>query len=186
MKISHVVKILFIIAIIVASFGLIAAAPLQGEAPPEPTAEPGGVPTILTPADEIPPVPTAPSPDTLADILSLVTQFASLAGVATLIAALVNVLKLTPLIKDGQTGPWYAALSLVAFAALVFFRVVKGVDTSALNVQAAQVAAVLMFVTGYVAQLGFGQAANRVLKQIDVPGVSTSFTPTDQKGKVGI
>lgn len=148
---------------------------------PAPTAEPvtqDGTPeastsTTTTTTTTTETTTTAP----LTALVNLVTQFATLAGVAALVAATINALKLTPLINDGNTGPWYAGLSLLAFGALAYFGIFNpDVSLLALNDMAAQAATVLFFVTGYLTQTGVGQLWHGVLKQLNIPLVSTSFT----------
>jgi len=150
MKRNHVVPFFAVILIVVA-VGLMAFAPFQATPPPVADA------SVLT------------------SVVGLIAQFGALAGVAALIAAVINVLKLTPLVNDNNTGPWYAGLSLLAFGTLVYFHVFKDIDLLTLNAQAAQIAGVLLFVGAYMAQLGLGQLAHAILKRLNIPGISTSF-----------
>lgn len=118
---------------------------------------------------------TPPPADPLASIVSIVVQFAALGGVATLVVAVVNLLKYTPLIQDGQSGRWYAGLSLAAFFALIYFHVFKGIDLSFLDAQAAQIAVILVFIGGFLVQLRLGQSSYGILASLKIPLVGASF-----------
>lgn len=112
-------------------------------------------------------------------LASLTVSFVALAGVAALVSALINLLKLTPLVNDANTGAWVAGLNLVAFlgvAALKIFRPEIGLQ--ALNGYAAEAATLFVFVTGYLSQIGLSRLWHvQVLKPLALPGVSTSFSP---------
>ena len=54
---------------------------------------------------------------------TLLIQFVSLGGVAALIAALVNAIKLTGAIKDGDSQTWSAALNLLALVGLFIVNI---------------------------------------------------------------
>lgn len=123
------------------------------------------------------------SGDVLDKIVSLALQFAALVGVAGVIAALVNIGKLTPLVNDGNTGQWYAFLSLLAFGALVALHVFQGIDIPTLDANAGKVATILIFIAGLLVQLKSGQSWHDVLKKLGVPGISTSFS--NQPGAAG-
>lgn len=145
------------------------------------TPSPAVTPTPTTIVADAPPVAPETLPSPTSTIVDIAVQFGALVGVAGLVAAIVNILKLTPLIKDGDTGPWYAGLSILAFAALVYFKIFRGVDISAVDKEAAQLSVILIFVTGYLVQLKAGQSWHDVLKLLKIPGISTSFSPPDGK-----
>ena len=81
----------------------------------------------------------------------LMTTFSSLTGVAMLIAAIVNSLKISGVVKDGQASSWSAGLNLVALAALFIAQefgygsIVPSVDSSA-NAWASLVSVIFAFV----------------------------------------
>jgi len=110
-------------------------------------------------------------------LLSIFVQFAELAGVAALIAAVVNVLKAFGLVKDGTAGQWMAGLNLVALAVLValhYFAPEIGLPEA--DAFAAKLAQILLIVLGYVLQLGVGQAAHGVMSSLDLPGIGYSYS----------
>lgn len=153
---------------------LMAFSPAQTVVPPEPTAVPTVTPEVLPPD---PPIESAaPGTSVTEMILAIALQFGTLLGVGGLIAATVNILKLTPLVTDGNTGQWYAGLSLVAFLLLIYFNVFRGVDLVVIDDQSTRVAQILLFVGMYLSQLGAGQFFHDVLKKLGLPLVSTSFS----------
>jgi len=84
----------------------------------------------------------------------LIVQFGTLAGVAALVAALVNVAKVFGL-PDGSAPKLSAGLSLAAFAVLVGLKVfAPDVDVLALDAQAADFAVAALYVLGFIVQMG--------------------------------
>lgn len=143
---------------------------------PAPTLTPIYTPSVNPSPSDTPPTPPINFDEALTALVSLSGQFATLAGIAALIAALVNILKLTPLVNPGNVGQWYAGLSFVAFLLLAYFGVIVGVDLQYLDSNASKIAAVLVFVGLYLSQVGIGQVAHAILKRLQLPAVSTSFS----------
>ncbi len=115
--------------------------------------------------------------DTIAQlIITVVANFGGLLGMAMLIAALVNLFKVVGLVKDGTSQNWYAGLSLLGMAALVFFRLyMPTFSLEYLDTQAGLIAGALGVIVGYVAQLGMGQwAHSQVLSGVAFVGRSFS------------
>lgn len=111
----------------------------------------------------------------LESIVSLAVGFASLAGVAGLITALVNLLKHFGIVADGSAEKWYAGLSLAAFAGIVLVGVFRpDVSLSELDGIAAQITILVLFVGGLLAQLGLGKAWHAFLRGTPVIGKSFS------------
>jgi hypothetical protein len=106
----------------------------------------------------------------------LIVQFATLAGVAALIAALVNVFKVFGL-PDGKAPQVSSALSLVAFIALAAFRIfapdlsVEGIDS-----QATDLAGLILYVLGFVVQMGLPAKFHVWLASSNVPVVGKSYS----------
>lgn len=110
------------------------------------------------------------------DILNLLLQFGQLAGLAALIAALVNVFKTFGLVKDGDAGRWSAALNLVGITALVGLRIfAPAVTLEVVDANAAALANILLIVLGYVVQIGVSQKTHFTLSAAKVPLIGKSF-----------
>lgn len=123
------------------------------------------------------------SPDYIDLILKLALGFASLVGVAGLISALVNLLKAVSIwigvaiVTDGNSGRWFAGLNVVAFGILVAFQVFRpDITLQFLDGQAGKIAQIMIFILGYLTQLGGGQMFYGVLKRLGIPGLSHSFS----------
>jgi pilus assembly protein Flp/PilA len=115
------------------------------------------------------------TPEALAFVVALTVQFGTLAGVATLVAALINVLKVFGVVQDGTADQWKAFFSLIAFVILVVVGVFRP-DLSAviMDQKAAQIATVLIFITGFLVQTGLAPIAHKALSGF--PVIGTSFT----------
>lgn len=110
-------------------------------------------------------------------ILGILIQFAQLAGVAALLAAVVNVFKYFGAVKDGTAGAWYAALSLIVMGLLVYFHYfVPTIGIEFIDAQAAALANILLIVLGYAMQLKVGSGTADTLKQMEIPILGASFT----------
>jgi len=108
-------------------------------------------------------------------ILGILIQFAQLAGVAALLAAVVNVFKFFGAVKDGSAGSWYAALSLIVMALLVYFHYfIPTIGIEFLDAQAATLAKILLIVLGYVMQLKVGSGTASTLKEMQIPVLGAS------------
>jgi len=117
-------------------------------------------------------------------ILNILVQFAQLAGVAALLAAIVNVAKYFGAVKDGTAGSWYAALSLVVMCALVYFHYfLPTVGIEFLDNQAAVLAKILLIILGYVIQLKVGAGTVGTLKQMEIPILGASHSEGTLKAK---
>lgn len=110
-------------------------------------------------------------------ILTILVQFGELVGVAALLAVIINVFKYFGLVKDGTSGTWFAALSLISMAVLVamhFFAPTVGIEF--LDAQAKVLAEILTIVLGYLVQLKTGSGTAGLLKQMKIPVVGSSST----------
>ena len=100
---------------------------------------------------------------------------ATLTGVASLISVIVNILKYFRFIAEGTGGRVFAALNLLAFIVLASLRIfAPQYSIQFLDGIAGQLATVGLFITGYVFQLGTGQAVYSILKKLEVPILSHS------------
>ena len=110
-------------------------------------------------------------------ILGILLQFGQLAGVSALLAALINIVKYFGGVADGQTGRWYAGLSLLGMGLLVYFRLfVPTLGVEFLDVQAGVIANILLVVLGYVMQLRVGSGTSETLKDMSIPVVGASHS----------
>jgi hypothetical protein len=117
------------------------------------------------------------NPDVLNIAVTILLGFASLLGISKLIAALINVLKLVGVVKDGTSSRWSAALNLVAFIALVAVGVFKpGLTTELLDGYAGQIAAVLLFILGFLTQIVGSKSGHDALSDAGVPLIGKSFS----------
>ncbi len=104
----------------------------------------------------------------------LIAQFVTLAGVAAFIAAIVNVAKTFGL-PDGKAPEVSASLSLVAFIALVALRVFRpDVDIQGLDKAAADAAVAVLYVLGFLVQMGLPARVHAFVKGVPVIGKSYS------------
>jgi len=110
------------------------------------------------------------------DLLSLATQFLSLAGVGLLVAVLINVGKTAGLVKDGTAPTWSLGINLAGLVALFVLKVfAPQVDVSNLDSVAGQVAQILTIAVGLFVQLGGSRLGHELVKNI--PLIGKSFTP---------
>ena len=108
-------------------------------------------------------------------VLGILVQFAQLAGVAALLAAVVNVFKYFGVVKDGTAGSWYAAFSLIVMALLVYFHYfIPTIGIEFLDAQAATLAKILLIVLGYIMQLKVGSGTASTLKEMQIPVLGAS------------
>lgn len=129
------------------------------------------VPAHVVRAD-VPPVPW------LDVLVALIAQFPTLPGVALLVSALLNVLKLIPgLVTDGTADTWKNYLSLAAFVVLAAFGIFKPDFTPlGLDAIANQIATILAYLTGFFVVAGFTGIAHRnALRGLFVVGTSYSL-----------
>jgi hypothetical protein len=110
-------------------------------------------------------------------VVMIMLGFASLIGVSKLIAALINLLKTIGVVKDGTSAKWAAALNLLAFIALVLVGVFKPALTmELLDGYAGQIAAILLFVLGFISQIVGSQSAHIALSNARVPLIGKSYS----------
>jgi hypothetical protein len=101
----------------------------------------------------------------------LFAEFALMIGVAALVAALVNAGKYLGLVADGKAPTWALGLNLAAFVAFVALRIfTPEFDFAGLDANAKAVADLLIYLLGFVAQLGGSKVANVALRGAPVIG----------------
>lgn len=109
-------------------------------------------------------------------IQDLIIQFGTLAGVAALVAALVNVAKTFGL-PDGSAPKLSAGLSLAAFIGLVALKVfAPSVDVLSLDKQAADFAVAALYVLGFIVQIGLPGKVHNFLSGSYIPFIGKSYT----------
>ena len=113
---------------------------------------------------------------------NLIFQFANLAGVAALVAALVNILKNFGVVKDGDAQKWSAGFSLAAFIAFVALRLfAPEVDVEGMDAQASQIAELALYVLGFFLQMGLPVRVHEFLSRGRVPFIGYSFWAEEMK-----
>jgi len=106
-------------------------------------------------------------------IEGLLQMLVQLGGVGALIAVVVNVLKTTGVVKDGQAGMVSAGLNLLALAALFGVQVWKPeTDLVWLDSQAGALATLLTTVFGYIWQIVAAKMTHKALSGTPVVGKS--------------
>lgn len=101
-------------------------------------------------------------------MLKIMVGFGSLAGCTSLIAVLVNFLKLLPITFDPAKVA--GALNLIAFVALVLFGVFRpDLALEVLDGYAGQIAAVLLFILGFIVQITGSGFVYEKMKAARVP-----------------
>ncbi|MBX3004577.1 MAG: hypothetical protein KF821_01970 [Anaerolineales bacterium] len=105
----------------------------------------------------------------------LFTSFLALAGVAALVAVLVNIGKLVGWVPDGAAPTAALLLNLGAFVVFAGLKIyAPDVDVAGLDAGAQQIATILVQVLAFVAQLGVSRAANAAVRGVPVIGYSHS------------
>ena len=107
----------------------------------------------------------------------LITQFEMLAGFAAIVAALVNILKVFGVVKEGTAPKWSLGLStvgLVVFIALKLFK--PDLDVPGLDGALKEVAEILAYALGIAAALGLPGLFHNLFKNGKVPVIGASFT----------
>lgn len=108
----------------------------------------------------------------------LVALLFSLSGVGLLVTAIVNALKKTGLVKDGQSGWFVTGFNLAGLGVLYFLKLfAPEFDLPGADAIASQLAQILTLIVGLGSQIGFSQLWHGVLKRLALPLVSTSFKP---------
>lgn len=109
---------------------------------------------------------------------SFFTQFASLSGVAALIAAIINILKSLSIVKDGEAQVYSLVLNFLALAGLIGINVFSPMtDVAALDNYAAQLAELLLIIFAFTVQLGVSKLAHQIYKPIPIIGKSFTTAP---------
>lgn len=115
--------------------------------------------------------------DWLGIVLRLALGFGSLVGVAALVAALINILKVVGLVKDNTAGQWSAVLNLIFFGVLIYFGIFQPqLATEVLDGYAGQIAMILLFVVGYLTQIVTAPAVHTQLKAMRLPVLGASHS----------
>lgn len=111
----------------------------------------------------------------------LAAQWSALVGMAALIAVIINVLKLTGLVKDGNAQTWSAGLNLAGMSALFILKVVDPeIDLGKADELAGGFAQVAMLIIGYVSQLLASKATHLAVRNVPFIGTSLNgMEPTD-------
>lgn len=132
---------------------------------------------VVTPALALGNLQTQPPPTVLEIILSVILQFAQLAGVGAAIAAIIGILKTFKVIQDGDAGKWFAGFNLVAIAILVYLKLFQPqIAIEIVDAQAAIFAEILLLIAGYVVQLGAGRFAHTLFAELRLPLIGKSFS----------
>jgi tellurite resistance protein TehA-like permease len=165
---------LFLTAIVLlATLALAALMPVHVQA----SAQVLNMPTTIQAMVQVPvPLPA----DLLNIVIKIMLGFASLVGISALIAALINLLKVIKVVKEGTASQWSAGLNLAAFIALVAFGVFRpDLAMDILDGYAGQIAMVILFILGFLTQITGSSAAHEQLKTAGVPLIGTSFSKND-------
>ncbi len=120
--------------------------------------------------------PLAADPAQPLDFDALAKSFGSLAGVAALVPAIVNALKVAKVIPDGRSPEWMMVLNMVGFIGLGVLQLTGRADlVPVLDEQAGLLATTLTVVVGYIAQLFVSRITHQhVLAGLPVIGKSYS------------
>lgn len=107
--------------------------------------------------------------------MEMLIGFTSLAGVAALIALIINVLKVFGVVKDGTAQTWSAGLNLAAMVVLFVLKVfVPTVSIDGMDAKIAEFVPVMTVVVGYIVQLLSSKLTHLAVKGIPVIGWSNS------------
>lgn len=116
-------------------------------------------------------------PDVLSIVVKIALGFASLVGVSQLTAALVNLLKVIGLVKDGTADKWAAGFNLAFFVALCLFGVFKPeLALAILDGYAGQIAMVILFILGFIVQITGSSVAHVALSKARIPLIGKSYS----------
>ncbi len=108
------------------------------------------------------------------DILNmLLTQLASLAGVAAFFAFLINALKQFGIIEDGDAPRWNAALNLIALVVLFVFG--KTLNVPGIDQALGQIALLGMLILQLFGQMLVTRAVHYTVRGISLIGTSYSL-----------
>jgi hypothetical protein len=131
---------------------------------------------VVTPvaAQALPPdITVPPSPPSFADLFS---QWVALAGAGALIAVLINIGKALGWIQDGQATTWSTVLNIVGMISLLLLQIFKpGMDITAVDSAAGQIAQMLIILVGLVTQMLSSKGTHLALKGTPLIGKSFSL-----------
>ena len=105
------------------------------------------------------------------DLTNLIDIALSLAGFGSLIGLLVNVLKMTGVVKDGTANIWSAGLNLLLLITLYVSKVI-GFDLVGLDGLVGQIANIGVAVLALLTQMTGAKAAHGMLRGVPVIGKS--------------
>jgi hypothetical protein len=109
------------------------------------------------------------------DLNSLFIEYGTLAGVAALVAVVINVMKSLNVVKAGDAQTWSAGFNLLAIVGLFILKVfAPDVDITGIDAQSAQFAQVAQVVIAYVMQLGISKLTHISLRGVPIVGTSQS------------
>ena len=108
-------------------------------------------------------------------VAQLFAIFVSLGGFGSLIAGIVNVLKLFKVVSDGQSATWSTGLNLLGVVGLFLLGIfAPAADIAGLDATAGQVAQLLTVAAGLVFQLWASRKTHEQLRGVPVIGKSFS------------
>jgi len=109
--------------------------------------------------------------------MELITQFELLAGFAALVAALVNILKIFGVVKDGQAPAWSAILSLIGFTVFAVLKLfAPQINIPNLDATLKDVADVLLYFLGIALTVGLPGLFHKLYVSGNVPLISKSYS----------
>jgi len=110
-------------------------------------------------------------------ILELIKQWGSLAGIAACIAILINVFKELGWVKDGKAQAWSVVLNMAAMGAMIGLKVfLPEASIPAVDEKLKFVAEAIAVILGLVLQLGVSKASyEKALKGAPLIGKSFSL-----------
>lgn len=110
-------------------------------------------------------------------LVALTVQFASLLGVAALVAVIVNILKVFGIVKEGMAQYWAAALGLLAFVAIAVLGIFRpDLSSVFLDHAAMQIATVLVFILGFITQIAAAPLFHKALSTGSIPLLGKTLT----------
>lgn len=109
------------------------------------------------------------------DISQLVSQWIALAGFAALVALVVNIGKVTKVVKDGQASTWTLGLNLAGLVGFFFLRLFQpDLDVTQVSDIAGQLAQAGAIILSVVIQMGTSKTTHVAVKGVPVIGKSFS------------
>ncbi len=109
-------------------------------------------------------------------VSALLAVFVTLAGVASLVTVIINVLKTFGIVKDGTAGSWSLVLNGVAFVIMVALGVFAKVTPEQFDAVAQQVATILIALLGLLTQFGLTAKFHGVVSSAGIPVLGRSYT----------